>query len=56
MVNKNLCIGCGSCLGVCPVGAISMVDGQANINYNKCIGCKMCENICPVGAIKIVKK
>lgn len=55
MVDKNVCIGCGACVGVCPTGAITMVGGVAQINYDVCIGCKMCENLCPVGAIKIKK-
>ena len=30
-VNKDVCIGCGSCVGSCPVEAISLVDGKAEI-------------------------
>lgn len=55
MVNNDLCIGCGACVGICPVGAISMVGGKAFIDYDLCIGCKLCENICPVSAINIKK-
>jgi len=54
MVDKNTCIGCGSCINVCPVGAIKFdKDGKAEIDNNICIKCKTCENTCPVGAIKI---
>lgn len=55
MVDKNLCIGCGACVGICPVGAITMVNGVAKINYDKCIKCLACENLCPVEAIKIIR-
>jgi Fe-S-cluster-containing hydrogenase component 2 len=55
MVDKNKCIGCGSCVGICPVNAISMVNGQAKIDYTKCIKCLACQNLCPVEAIKIKK-
>ncbi len=53
MVDKEKCIGCGACEGVCPVGAIKMVDGKSEIDKSICIKCHTCEGICPVGAIKI---
>ena len=54
MVNKDKCIGCCSCVNVCPVNAIKLgADGKAQIDKNICIKCHTCENICPVGAIKI---
>ena len=56
MVNKEKCIGCGSCVNMCPVNAISFdSDGKAVIDKEKCIKCLTCENICPVQAIKIEK-
>ena len=54
MVDKTKCIGCGVCVGICPVGAISFgADGKAVIDKNICIKCHTCESACPVGAIKI---
>jgi len=32
-VNCDDCVGCESCVPVCPVEAISMVDGKAVIEY-----------------------
>ena len=53
MVNKEKCIGCGTCVSICPVGAISFdKDGKAVIDKTKCIHCGACEASCPVGAIK----
>ena len=53
MVNKNLCISCGTCLGICPVEAISWdSEGYAVID-SKCVKCKTCEGVCPTNAIKI---
>ena len=53
MVDKEKCIGCRDCEGVCPVGAITIVDGKSQIDPEKCIKCHTCEGICPVEAIKI---
>ena len=55
MVDKEKCIGCGACEGVCPVNAISIVDGKSQIDDSVCIKCGTCEGICPVEAIKINK-
>ncbi len=54
MVDKDICVGCGACINVCPVGAIQFDnDGKAKIDPEICIKCKSCENTCPVSAIKI---
>lgn len=54
MIDKNKCIGCGACVGICPVEAISMDDeGKSQIDTEKCIKCGACEATCPVEAIKI---
>ena len=54
MVNKEKCIGCGTCVDVCPVNAITLNDeGKAQIDQEKCIKCGTCEAVCPVMAIEI---
>lgn len=50
-VNQDKCIGCGTCAGVCPVGAISLDTGKAFINKDICISCGACASVCPVEAI-----
>lgn len=50
-VISDECIGCGSCSDVCPVGAISEVDGKYSVNAAECIDCAACEDGCPVDAI-----
>lgn len=50
-VNLDRCIGCGSCVDVCPADAISLVDGKAVIDLDKCANCHACESVCPVDAI-----
>ena len=51
-VDREKCIGCESCIAVCPVGALNMVDGKANIDQDTCIACGACIGECPVEAIE----
>lgn len=50
-VNRDKCLGCGACASMCPVNAISMKGGKAEIDKKKCIKCGTCMQICPVNAI-----
>ncbi|MBQ1318784.1 MAG: 4Fe-4S binding protein [Solobacterium sp.] len=51
-VDKELCIGCGACVGVCPVGALELDDeGKSQCNEDLCIDCQSCVGSCPVEAI-----
>lgn len=54
MIDKELCIGCGDCLPVCPVGAIELESDTAEINQVKCVECGVCYRAkrCPVEAFK----
>ena len=42
------CTGCGTCLSICPVKAISVENGRLHvINDDYCIGCGACARVCP---------
>lgn len=51
-VERNLCISCGICAGICPQRCIELekINNQyiPYINDNKCISCGICADICPV--------
>ena len=51
-IDENICVGCGICVEECPVDAISMENGKAEIDMKKCIRCKKCHEICPQNAVK----
>ena len=46
------CIKCGTCIKVCPTGAISIEENKFKINLRKCMFCGNCTYYCPVKAIK----
>lgn len=54
-IDKDTCIGCEACVAVCPVGALSMVDGKSTVNEDTCIECGACIHNCPVEAISLPK-
>lgn len=55
VVDTELCIACGRCVQVCPIGVISLVkhmgENKAHVNDATCKGCGTCASVCPNGAI-----
>lgn len=45
------CIGCGKCVGVCPMGNIDFKSGRPKWG-NNCVSCTACFHICPTHAIE----
>jgi thioredoxin reductase (NADPH) len=51
-IDLAMCIGCASCVKVCPESVLGIVHGRAAIVSGlKCVGHALCTDVCPVGAI-----
>jgi len=50
-IDKEKCIGCGTCVDVCSAGALTLDDGYARVDDANCIACSVCVGSCPVEAI-----
>ena len=49
---KSSCISCGKCAGLCPVNAITIVNGKPLWTKENCAHCMSCIQNCPVEAIE----
>lgn len=56
VINKNLCIGCLSCVSACPEkNVLGLIRDKAElINPSHCIGHGACKTACPLNAITLV--
>jgi len=57
-VDEDLCVGCGTCLDECPVGAIRLREREdktirSNIMPTHCCGCRTCTIYCVRSAIQV---
>ncbi|PYG84862.1 adenylylsulfate reductase subunit B [Ruminiclostridium sufflavum DSM 19573] len=53
-ITLEKCIGCGSCVSVCPGSLIEVSGGKAAIyDPKRCWGCASCVKECPVQAIAL---
>lgn len=60
MVDQDKCIGCGTCVKVCPGGILSLNEGKKvqmeefqEFGWNGCWKCEHCLAVCPTGAVSI---
>ncbi len=52
-IDRDKCIGCGVCVDVCPVDALSLDDDEkAVVDEGLCTSCGMCISPCPTDAIE----
>lgn len=52
IVNNESCVGCFSCVSVCPSGVLSEGDGKVVVsNPDACCSCEACASACPAGAL-----
>jgi len=53
-VNEQKCTGCGTCLTICPYGAMEKnAEGIAKTNIVLCKGCGTCVASCPERAVRL---
>ena len=51
-INREVCIGCMTCLTVCPFTVLEETeDGPRKAAGKNCIGCLHCGAVCPTDAI-----
>jgi NADPH-dependent glutamate synthase beta subunit-like oxidoreductase len=50
------CVGCDTCMAVCPDMAITRVAGAYHIAGSHCKGCGLCAHECPRGALHMVSE
>ena len=61
-IQDEVCTGCGKCVTVCPVEAMSLISAndphhhkkkKARVNEKICLGCGICARICPENCIDL---
>jgi Fe-S-cluster-containing hydrogenase component 2 len=55
-LDREICVGCETCIERCQMDALAMADGAAVLNPERCIGCGLCVSTCPSGALMLERK
>lgn len=57
IVDQTGCVACGSCIKICPKGAISVWKGCfVRVSEERCVGCGLCAKTCPAGCISVKER
>ncbi|HKK91702.1 MAG TPA: 4Fe-4S dicluster domain-containing protein [Desulfobacteraceae bacterium] len=65
MVDDTTCNGCGKCVEICPVMAMTLVSAnnpekpkqkKARLNADICLGCGICIRVCPASSIALTSR
>ncbi len=55
-LDEQKCVGCGTCLEVCPHAVLALDNGKVRIvNRDACMECGACSENCPVQALTVKK-
>lgn len=54
-VDRDKCVGCGTCIEVCNAKALELEETLAKVLENRCLGCGVCAHLCPEDAITLEK-
>ena len=54
-VDRKTCDFCGTCVAVCPVDAIEVLESVVIIDEDTCTQCLNCVAVCPWGALEELK-
>jgi MinD superfamily P-loop ATPase len=47
------CSGCGDCVELCQMDALTMEGDIVALDAERCIGCGVCTSTCPTGALRL---
>ena len=53
LYTKNKCIGCGTCVDICPQAALQLTPDGVRSTANPCLLCGACTDACPTTALKM---
>ena len=65
VIQTQSCKGCGRCVSVCPVEALTLVSAndphkirrkQAKLDNDRCLGCAVCARVCKTQSISLRKR
>ena len=52
-IDRSKCTGCNACVETCPVSALEVSAGKAEVKQSDCIDCGACIGTCPTEAISM---